>query len=519
MNFFNNLRIGTRLCLGFGIVLALIATMVVLALTRLSAVGALSNQIVHEDWVKAEAAATLDSYTRANGQRTMELFFTDKERRDTIHQRIEANKKNVVASLDVLDKLVRNPEGRALLAKVNEARASYVSSITRVDNLLSQDKREEATRLLLDETLPRLESLKGHVEALSDRQKKLVVSRGASIASDIESARSVMLATGLAALLLGAIFAWRLTHSITAPIRQALEVAHTVAAGDLSARIEIASLDETGQLLSALKIMNENLASVVCTVRQSSQSIATGSAQIAAGNTDLSQRTEEQAANLEQTAASMEEITSTIKNNAEAALHATHIANSASEAVTQGGKAVSQVVSTMESITTSSQKIGDIIGVIDSIAFQTNILALNAAVEAARAGEQGRGFAVVAAEVRGLAQRTAVAAKEIKDLITHSVENVRAGGQQASAAEESMRDIICQVKQVSDLLAEISTATAEQSSGIAQVGNAVSQLDYVTQQNAALVEKSAAAADSLSQQASKLVETVEVFKLEHGVLQ
>lgn len=513
---FNNLKIGTRLSIGFGIVLALIATMVALSMVRITNIGALSEQIVKEDWVKAEAAATLDTYTRANGLRTMELFFaTDKGQTDKIHQRIEFNKKNVATSLDVLEKLVRTPEGKNLLQSVREMRASYLESFMRVDTLLSDGRRDEATRILVDETLPRLEALKDRIVALSNLQKKLAESRSVVIMDDIDSARIAMLATGVAALLLGTTFAWRLTRSITVPIQQALEVAQTVATGDLTSRIQITRSDETGQLLSALKIMNENLDSVVRTVRHSSESIATGSAQIVAGNTDLSQRTEEQAANLEQTAASMEEISSTVKNNAEAARQATQLASSASDAVAQGGEAVSQVVSTMEAITASSQQIGDIIGVIDSIAFQTNILALNAAVEAARAGEQGRGFAVVATEVRGLAQRSAAAAKEIKDLITDSIDKVRAGGVQASAAGESMSDIISQVKRVSDLIAEISAATIEQSSGIGQVGDAVNQLDYVTQQNAALVEESASAADSLSQQATKLVEAVTVFKLRH----
>ncbi|GAA7764474.1 chemotaxis protein [Cupriavidus sp. SHE] len=516
MNSLKNWKIGARLSLGFGTVLVLIATMVVLAVGQLTSVGTLSDRIINEDWSKAEAAASLDAYTRANGLRTMELFFaTSPDQTSKTHQRIELNKKKVDASLAILDKLVDSVEGKALLAKVREARASYAESFGRVDKLLGEGRREEAIQTLTSETLPRLEALKEHVVALSERQKKMVEAQGAVIRGDIDAARGAMLATGLFALILSAVFAWRLTRSITVPIRQAVEVAQTVAAGDLTSRIEIATSDETGELLSALKTMNESLVSVVGAVRHSSESIATASAQIAAGNTDLSQRTEEQAANLEQTAASMEEISSTVNNNAAAARQATALASAASGAVAQGGIAVNQVVSTMDAIAASSQKIGDIIGVIDSIAFQTNILALNAAVEAARAGEQGRGFAVVATEVRGLAQRSSTAAREIKALITDSVEQVRAGGLQVSAASASMSDIISQVKRVSDLIAEISAATIEQSSGIGQVGDAVSQLDYVTQQNAALVEESAAAADSLNQQAGKLVEAVGVFKLGH----
>jgi methyl-accepting chemotaxis protein len=259
--------------------------------------------------------------------------------------------------------------------------------------------------------------------------------------------------------------------------------------------------------------MVQSLRTIVGAVRSSSESIATGSSEIATGNADLSQRTEEQAANLQQTAASMEQLSATVNNNAMTAVEAERLAGSASNIATQGGVAVGQVVQTMESITAASRKIADIIGVIDGIAFQTNILALNAAVEAARAGEQGRGFAVVAGEVRSLAQRSAEAAREIKSLITDSVEKVEAGSRQVDAAGSTMADIVGQVRRVNDLIGEINNATQEQKQGIGQVSNAVSQLDRVTQQNAALVEESAAAADSLSQQTRRLVDAVSRFKL------
>ena len=259
--------------------------------------------------------------------------------------------------------------------------------------------------------------------------------------------------------------------------------------------------------------MNDSLAGIVGQVRAASDSIATGATQIATGNADLSQRTEEQASNLQQTAASMEQLTSTVQTNSDTARQAAELAREASSAALRGGELVGQVVGTMDAINSSSKKIADIIGVIDSIAFQTNILALNAAVEAARAGEQGRGFAVVASEVRSLAQRSAQAAKEIEGLITESVEKVETGTAQVGEAGRSMSDIVTQVKNVNDLIAEISSATQEQSQGISQVGDAVSQLDQVTQQNAALVEESAAAAESLSQQAARLVEAVSIFTL------
>jgi methyl-accepting chemotaxis protein len=286
-----------------------------------------------------------------------------------------------------------------------------------------------------------------------------------------------------------------------------------VASGDLSSHIHSRHHDETGQLLAALKRMNESLVDMVGRVRNASDSIATGSTQIATGNADLSQRTEEQASNLQQTAASMEELTATVKHNADTARQAEQLATSASTVAEQGGTMVGQVVSTMGDISASSKKIADIIGVIDGIAFQTNILALNAAVEAARAGEQGRGFAVVAGEVRALAQRSAQAAKEIKTLIAESVEKVDNGTRLVGDAGQTMEDIVAQVKRVSDLIGEISHSSIEQSTGIGQIGQAVTQLDQVTQQNAALVEESAAAAESLKHQAGQLAELVAVFKL------
>jgi methyl-accepting chemotaxis protein len=304
------------------------------------------------------------------------------------------------------------------------------------------------------------------------------------------------------------------SRGTTRDIRRALDVANTVASGDLSSSIAQGGRDEAGQLLEALRTMNGSLVRIVQQVRQGSDNIASASSQIASGNADLSQRTESQAANLEETAASMQELTGAVQQSAETAQQASQLATQASKSATQGGQIMAQMLNTMEEISASSRRIDDITSVIDGIAFQTNILALNAAVEAARAGEQGRGFAVVATEVRTLAKRSADAAKEIKTLIGASVERIGTGAELATQAGDSVNDIVHQVQRVSDLIAEISTASLSQSSGIAQIGAAISQLDQATQQNASLVEESANAADSLSAQARQLSELVGVFRVE-----
>ena len=330
----------------------------------------------------------------------------------------------------------------------------------------------------------------------------------------ISAAEWGMVISAVASALLAIICAGYITGTITGPLNEAVHVAQTVASGDLTSRIEVETTEETGQLLKALKDMNDSLIRIVGQVRTGTDTIATASAQIATGNLDLSSRTEEQASSLEETASSMEQLTSTVRQNADNARQANQLASSASGVAVRGGDVVSRVVDTMASINQSSAKIVDIIAVIDGIAFQTNILALNAAVEAARAGEQGRGFAVVAGEVRTLAQRSAAAAKEIKELIGDSVDKVGAGSKLVEEAGATMGEIVTSVQHVTDIMGEITMATQEQSTGIDQINMAVGQMDTVTQQNAALVEEAAAAAASLQEQAANLLEVVSVFKMD-----
>ena len=402
---------------------------------------------------------------------------------------------------------------RALIARATPLMAKADGVTAELLAALGKDDVDGVFKLAANSLYPSIDPLAEVVDKLALLQLEGAAAEYAAA----QKLYGVVLWTTLAisgtVLVVAALASASLVRSLTAGIDMAVKVAQTVAAGDLSSRIVVDRRDEIGTMLEALRQMNGSLVAIVGDVRNASESIATGSSQIAHGNTDLSQRTEEQASNLEETAASMEQLTATVKHNADTARRASELAEGASMVAAQGGEVVGQVVATMDGITDSSRRITEIIGVIDGIAFQTNILALNAAVEAARAGEQGRGFAVVAGEVRSLAQRSATAAKEIKVLIGESVGKVENGTRLVADAGRTMGDIVDQVRRVSTLITEISDASAEQSRGIGQIGDAVAQLDQVTQQNAALVEESAAAAESLRIQADSLAKTVATFRL------
>ena len=411
-------------------------------------------------------------------------------------------------------------QGRSALSALQDARNKYSDSEARFIKLIEAGESAAGKQQLLAEMRPlQLEYLKG-ITAFAEVQKKIVAEKSASAESTNSTTMTAMLLiSGL--VLATAIFAtYLLTRSITRQLGgepgYAADVARQIATGNLAVEVDTGNAD-AGSVLVAMKEMRDSLVRIVGQVRQSSDSIATGSSQIAAGNQELSGRTEQQASALEETAASMEELTATVRQSADNAKQANQVAVSASEAAAKGGEVVEQVVTTMDAIAASSKKIAEIINVIDGIAFQTNILALNAAVEAARAGDQGRGFAVVAGEVRNLAQRSAQAAREIKSMISDSVQKVDAGSKLVNNAGASMREIVGQVKRVTDLIGEITTASQEQSSGIGQVNEAVTQMDQGTQQNAALVEESAAAADNLKEQAERLIQAVSVFRLSAAV--
>jgi methyl-accepting chemotaxis protein len=511
---FNDLKIGIRLGAGFGLLMVMMLLMALVSVIRLGELNEINDRIIEKDWIKAEAANVINATTRANARRTMELVIADNpEHIVKVKQSIEVNKKIIAEALGVLERLVYLPEGKALVAKLKDARTKYVASFSKVAQLVDEGKKSEAIAVLNAQTLPALDALQEPIAGLTELQKKIVVASSTELKDKTSAALTLMVSLAIAGLVAGLGFSYWLTVSITRPVQDAVHMAKTVAAGDLSSQVPVHGRDEVGQLLTALQDMNDSLVNIVHQVRNGADSMATATSEIAAGNMDLSSRTEEQASALEQTAASMEELAETVKQNFESGRHAHELADSAAKVAVRGGAVVSRVVHTMEAINTSSNKIADIIGLIDGIAFQTNILALNAAVEAARAGEQGRGFAVVASEVRSLAGRSAAAAKEIKDLIGTSVSNVSEGCKLVEQAGSTMDEIVVGVRRVADLMREVTMASQDQTSGIDQVNQAVGQMDQVTQQNAALVEEAAAAAQSLEQQAQGLLHTVSVFRL------
>ncbi len=413
-----------------------------------------------------------------------------------------------------LDKLLTTPQERASFEKISDLRKTYLSTrdaIAAAKKAGETDRAKELFDKFSASSAVYLDSIQAVVQAQREQLDHAIV----DLRESNRRARMALVLFSIVALVTAGVLSWRLTRSITGPLQQAAEVADAIAHFDLTRPIHIQTNDETGRLLASLRTMQTALTGLIGDVRSSTDSINTASAEIATGNMDLSSRTEQTASNLQQAAASLTQLTGTVRQTADAATTANQLASHATSTAQRGGTVMGQVVSTMSEISDSSRRIGDIIGVIDGIAFQTNILALNAAVEAARAGEQGRGFAVVASEVRSLAQRSAEAAKEIKTLIATSVERVESGSRLVSDAGTTMNDIVQSVQRVTDIIAEISAATHEQSDGIQQVNAAVGHLDQMTQQNAALVEEAASAAESLKDQSHKLSGAVSVFRLGH----
>jgi len=517
--FFDRLKIGQRLTLGFASVLVLLAAVTALAWTSLQASRDATRMVITMEHRSGVTDEWLSS-TRLNINRVMAMARSGNNPRVDEHFKplIAETTKRINELQKTLDEEITSEKGRELLKQISTARTDYIAVRKNYFDLLAAGESPAADELLNKGLVPAADRYIQLQTGLQAYERELVDQAVAASEATIQRRVMLLVSLSVAAALLAMVLAWRITSSVTQPVEEAVEVATAVAQGDLTRVVQTRRQDELGDLLRALDSMKTALVRTVSQVRQATDSIGTASVEIATGNQDLSSRTEQTASNLEETAASMEELTSTVRQSADAARQANQLAASAAEIAVRGGDVVAQVVTTMDEINHSSKKINDIIGVIDGIAFQTNILALNAAVEAARAGEQGRGFAVVAGEVRNLAQRSAQAAKEIKGLIGASVDRVEAGSKLVADAGNTMSEIVGSVQRVSDIIGEITAAAGEQSDGIGQVNTAVAQLDQMTQQNAALVEESAAAAESLKDQARRLAEVVQVFRLDASAM-
>ena len=515
---FNRLKIGNRLGLGFALILVFLIASTVIGILRLQALADATHAMMEQPLAKERMISDWYRYVYAGIRRTTAIvkssdpslgpFFAD-DAANTVKQSQDLKKR--------IDSMVSSDEERALFDKLANVSKLYLSTRADITKAKEAGNQDEADKQFEQGFLPVSKAYESIVQQLLDLQRKSIDASANRVDEIAADSRRLLVTLAFFVLILSALCAWRLTVGITRPIGKAVAMARRIADGDLSQdasiTVDASSRDESGQLLLALSDMNASLLRIVAQVRTGTETIAAASSEIAAGNLDLSSRTEQQAGSLEETASSMEELTATVKQNAENARQANQLAISAADVAARGGAVVSEVVVTMESINEASRKIVDIISVIDGIAFQTNILALNAAVEAARAGEEGRGFAVVASEVRSLAQRSAAAAREIKELIGASVQRVGSGSTLVNQAGATMNEVVTSIRRVTDIMAEISAASNEQSAGIEQVNQAIAQMDRATQQNAALVEQAAAAADSMHEQSRQLTQTVSAFRL------
>jgi methyl-accepting chemotaxis protein len=515
---FSNLKVASKLWLAVGVIVATLLVLVGLVsyrLDRLETQSAAAQAAMMQRVMKSTKWSGLTAMNAVRAEAS--LLSSDPAVGSAFKDPTAATSTQITEIQKSIVEEASSEADKAQLEKIASSRKQVLDSRARAQQLKKDGKAEEAVALLQGE-------VKSTVTAYLGEQRKFVEMQEQSLLkseADAKAERALLfnvISLGLAVLVFGVLAgAYWLIRSIQQPLQQANTVAAQIAEGDLSMQLQSVRKDEFGDLLRSLGSMSGALGRMVHQVRQSTDSIAIASAEIASGNNDLAARTEQTASNLQQTAASMDHLTNTVRNSADNAQQATTLAANASHVAQKGGEVVKQVVVTMEDINASSKKIADIIGVIDGIAFQTNILALNAAVEAARAGEQGRGFAVVASEVRSLAQRSAQAAKEIKGLIDSSVEKVESGARLVAEAGTTMTDIVQSVKRVTDIVGEITSAANEQSSGIGEINRAVVTLDQMTQQNSALVEESAAAASSMREQAAQLASAVSVFKVPSSI--
>jgi methyl-accepting chemotaxis protein len=507
MNSLKNLKVGTRLGAGFGICIALLAVVALAAVVMMTRLRDDITLITDDRVVKIVELQQTQDQINAVAIDLRNALITG----DIDVPAVTRTRAAIETRLKQIRSVIKAPQGVKLFNEMSALGRDYNAKLDAVTPLIEQGRLYQAKPALTDDILPIQRRYFKAIDEMIAFQLKLNDESASNAKAAYALGVRMIAGVSLLAVLVGLFMAIRISRSITRPLHEAEQAVSALARGELNTQITAHSDDEVGKLMSALAVAIANLSSLVSRIQSASSTIDSASGEIAAGNTDLSQRTEEQAASLEETASSMEELASTVRQNADNARQASQLAIGTSSVAQRSSDSVTAMVGTMNAIASSSGKISEIIGVIEGIAFQTNILALNAAVEAARAGEQGRGFAVVAGEVRTLAQRSSVAAKEIKDLITGSVTRVTAGVDQAHSAGKTMADVLASVKQVDDLLAEIAAASSEQSNGIEQVNRAVTQMDEATQQNAALVEQAAANAHSLSEQAQDLKQAVAAF--------
>ncbi len=519
MGQWQNWNVKMRLTAGFALLSCIVLVIAVLAFNALSkAQVEFEQQVQQIEKVLAQSGDLQDSVNaRAIEARNL-VIAASEERIQASKAKIAKHHASVQSYLHDLQASITKleppePGLQKALEHVLQTEALYGPVALDITELGSKGQRDKAIAKINAECQPLLDQLNNNLQDLQKEIARISQAHVARSEDEFHKLNTLLLSVSIAALVLAAALGFGITRSITRPLEQATAATRSFAAGDLSQAMAMQGTDEFSQMLSALEDMRQKLKDLVTTVRDSADSVNTACSEIAAGNHDLSARTETQASALEQTAASMEELASTVQQNADNAKQGNQLAQEASAIAAQGGQSVGDVVQTMEGIHESSRQIADITAVIDGIAFQTNILALNAAVEAARAGEQGRGFAVVAAEVRQLASRSAQAAKEIKSLITDSVERISLGSTQVNQAGTTMQGVVQSIRGVAEIMSQISDASAEQSTGVHQVDHAVTEMDQTTQQNAALVEQMAAAADAMRSQAGELVRAVSVFKL------
>jgi methyl-accepting chemotaxis protein len=510
-----NLTVSSRLGIGFATILGLLLVITVFGLWQLHRLADATQAMMNRPLKKERLVSDWYQVVSTSTQRTIAIAKSgDPALAQYFAQEQPAATKKSNDLQDQIAGLLDSPEERALFQQIGAQRTLYVQARDAIYELNKRGQTDAANQQFSGVFIPQANSFENSILALMNLQRAALNRNAGDIAASAATSTILMSSLAGIAILFGLVFAVQLVRSITRPLKDAVEVANQVARGDLTGMVSSSSHDELGQLLDSLGQMKGQLVSIVADVQQGTDAVAMASGQIAAGNADLSARTETQAAALQETAASMEQLSGTVKQNSESAKTASQLALNASETADKGSAVIDLVIDTMSGIEKSTTSIAAITAMIEGIAFQTNILALNAAVEAARAGEDGRGFAVVAGEVRSLAQRSAVAAKEIKELIETSVGRARSGATLVHQAGETMSEIIRSVRHVTGIMDEISAASVEQSHGIDQVAKAIAQMDEVTQQNAALVEQAAAAAGSLEDQASKLRATVSVFRID-----